>query len=218
MRFAPLHFVPVPTTELSALLLLATVASFTPGPNTTLSTALAANHGLRAALRFVVAVPVGWTALLALGMAGLGQAMATVPGLRWAVVAAGTAHLLGLAWRLWGSRQLSGLPTAPPVVGFFGGVMLQFVNLKAWMLAWTVAAGWVVGRPDMADRAALVLPLMAAFGLASNLTYALMGALLRDWLSGPLENGVPSGRRLRRFNRAMALALLGTAVWMVAHG
>ncbi|MEO8249842.1 MAG: LysE family translocator, partial [Burkholderiales bacterium] len=33
--------------DFSALLLLATASSFTPGPNTTLSTALAANHGLR---------------------------------------------------------------------------------------------------------------------------------------------------------------------------
>ena len=35
--------------ELSALLVLATATSFTPGPNTTLSTALAANRGLRGA-------------------------------------------------------------------------------------------------------------------------------------------------------------------------
>ena len=36
--------------ELSPLLVLATAMSFTPGPNTTLSTALAANRGLRHAL------------------------------------------------------------------------------------------------------------------------------------------------------------------------
>ena len=36
------------SSELSALLVLATVSSFTPGPNTTLSTAMAANHGLGA--------------------------------------------------------------------------------------------------------------------------------------------------------------------------
>ncbi|MDZ4123587.1 MAG: LysE family translocator, partial [Hydrogenophaga sp.] len=35
--------------EFSALLVLATATSFTPGPNTTLSTALAANLGLRRA-------------------------------------------------------------------------------------------------------------------------------------------------------------------------
>jgi threonine/homoserine/homoserine lactone efflux protein len=52
--------------EFSALLVLATATSFTPGPNTTLSTALAANFGLRHSLRFVCAVPVGWGLLLAL--------------------------------------------------------------------------------------------------------------------------------------------------------
>ena len=60
--------------ELSALLVLATVSSFTPGPNTTLSTAMAANHGLRHALRFVCAVPVGW-GLLGRVLDGLGRPM-----------------------------------------------------------------------------------------------------------------------------------------------
>ena len=46
--------------EFTALLALATAMSFTPGPNTTLSTALAANRGLRGAMHFVCAVPVGW--------------------------------------------------------------------------------------------------------------------------------------------------------------
>ena len=62
----------MPWSEFTALLLLATAVSFTPGPNTTLSTAIAANRGLRGALRFVCAVPVGWCALLLLCAAGLG--------------------------------------------------------------------------------------------------------------------------------------------------
>ena len=45
------------TAEISALLLLCSAASFTPGPNTTLSTALAANFGFRRSLSFVFAVP-----------------------------------------------------------------------------------------------------------------------------------------------------------------
>ena len=58
-------------TELAALLAYATAMAFTPGPNTTLSAALAANHGLRHAMRFVVAVPVGWCLLLVSEGAGL---------------------------------------------------------------------------------------------------------------------------------------------------
>jgi threonine/homoserine/homoserine lactone efflux protein len=48
--------------EFTALLVLATAMRFTPGPNTTLSTALAANHGLWRALPLACAVPVGWGA------------------------------------------------------------------------------------------------------------------------------------------------------------
>ena len=51
-------------TEFTALLLLATAMSFTPGPNTALATAMAANAGLRHSLRYVLAVPMGWCLLL----------------------------------------------------------------------------------------------------------------------------------------------------------
>ena len=56
--------------ELFALIALATVGTFTPGPNTALSATIAANHGLRRALPFVCAVPAGWGVLLVLN-AGL---------------------------------------------------------------------------------------------------------------------------------------------------
>ncbi len=72
--------------EFSALLVLATAMSFTPGPNTTLSTALAANFGLRRALRFVCAVPAGWGVLLTLCSVGLGSLVLAWPALRCAGV------------------------------------------------------------------------------------------------------------------------------------
>ena len=72
-------------TELTALLLLCTAVSFTPGPNTTLSTALAANFGLKRALRFVLAVPVGWGLLLSLCASGVGALVVSMPPLRFGV-------------------------------------------------------------------------------------------------------------------------------------
>jgi len=92
-------------TEFSALLVLATATSFTPGPNTTLSTALAANFGLRRALRFIVAVPVGWGLLFTLCTAGVGALVMAVPVLRWAILLGGTGYLLWLARRLWAAGQ-----------------------------------------------------------------------------------------------------------------
>jgi len=198
--------------EFTALLVLATAMSFTPGPNTTLSTALAANGGLRRAMPFVCAVPLGWSALLLVCAWGLGALVLALPLLNLAVKLGGVAYLLWLAWKLSQTRQLSEASAAALTVGFWQGVALQFVNIKAWMLALAIVSGWIAGRGESVQRLAIVVPTMLAFAFASNLLYATMGSLLRDWLGGPEG----TGDRLRLFNRAMALVLLVTALWMLA--
>lgn len=205
-------------TEFAALLILATATSFTPGPNTTLSTALAANGGLGRAMHFVCAVPVGWGLLFAACAAGLGSLVMAQPLVRWAVLIFGVLYLLWLARRLWGSRAMGQADTARLNVTFWQGVGLQFLNIKAWMLALSLVAGWVAGRPDALQRFAQVLPLMLAFAFFSNFTYALVGSVLRHWLAGPVVNGVATGTRLLVFNRVMASALALTALWMLVNG
>ena len=197
--------------------------SFSPGPNTTLASALGANHGLRRAMPFVCAVPVGWGVMLGLCALGLGALLLAVPLLAWAVKLLGVAYLLWLAAKLIGvrfqfsqfSRQSGPADSrpgiSPPPVTFWQGAALQFVNIKAWLLAVAIVSGWIAGRGDAAVRFAIVLPVMLFYAFASNLTYAMVGSLLRDWLAGP--HG--SGRRLAWFNRVMALVLVGTAVWML---
>jgi threonine/homoserine/homoserine lactone efflux protein len=195
----------MPWPELLALLLFAATLSFTPGPNTTLSAALAANLGLRRAMRFVIGVPIGWGLLLVACAAGLGGLLAAAPVLRGAVKWAGLAYMLWLAWVLARSQRLA--PAGAVLnVGVRQGIALQFVNIKAWMAALLVSAGWVTSVEPMLPRLALVLPLMMAFGFASNFAYALVGSALRDWLA--------QGRRLEVFNRVMAAVLVATALWM----
>ena len=194
--------------EFTALLVLATAMSFSPGPNTTLSTALAANGGLRHAMRFVVAVPVGWSLLLALCAAGIGTLVVAVPALRWGIKALGVGYLLWLAWRLARSATLGQANAAQLNVGFVQGVALQFLNIKAWLLALTLVAGWIAGQPNALHRFAIVTPVMLFYAFTSNFTYAAMGALLRNWLA--------EGTRLLWFNRCMAAILVLTAWWMLS--
>ncbi len=199
--------------EFTALLVLATAMSFTPGPNTTLSTALAANGGLRRALPFVCAVPMGWSALLLVCALGLGAVIAAAPLVAWAIKIAGVGYLLWLGWKMSQSRQLSEVNANGLHVGFWAGVSLQFVNIKAWMLALAIVSGWIVGHLDFGLRLAVVIPTMLVFAFASNLVYALLGSLMREWLRGPMG----TGRRLQWFNQIMALVLLFTAVWMLVR-
>ncbi|OUL98024.1 LysE family translocator [Variovorax sp. JS1663] len=194
--------------EFTALLVLATAMSFSPGPNTTLSTALAANGGLPRAMRFVIAVPVGWTLLLGLCAAGIGALVVAVPSLRWVIKALGIAYLLWLAWKLSASASLGQANGKQLHVGFTQGVLLQFVNIKAWLLALTLVATWIAGQPDALQRFAIVAPVMLVYAFTSNFVYALAGALLRGWLA--------QGRRLLWFNRVMAAVLVLTAWWMAS--
>jgi threonine/homoserine/homoserine lactone efflux protein len=197
--------------EFTALLVLATAMSFSPGPNTTLATALAANHGLRRAMPFVCAVPVGWGVLLSLCAAGLGALLLAIPLLGMAIKFAGVLYLFWLASKIARSRQLGEADAERMNIGFWQGAALQFVNIKAWMLALAIVGGWIAGRSDPGLRFAVVLPVMLAYAFASNLTYALAGSLLREWLAGPAG----SGRRLVWFNYVMAAVLVATAIWML---
>jgi threonine/homoserine/homoserine lactone efflux protein len=198
--------------ELTTLLAFCAAMSFSPGPNTTLSTALAANHGLKRALRFCMAVPAGWTLMMLGSGLGLGALVLGVPALRWAVKGVGVAYMLWLAWKLGGSAQLAQVDERRLEVGFWQGVGLQFVNIKAWMLALTLTAGWVVnaaGQPaaNPGQRLAIICVVTVVFAFTSNFTYAAMGSLLRQWLA--------QGQRLLWFNRLLALVLVATAAWML---
>lgn len=199
-------------TEITALLVFCTAMSFSPGPNTMLSTAMAANLGLRRTLRFCLAVPTGWTLLMLTCGLGVGAIVLGVPALRWAVKLVGVGYMVWLAWRLSQAARLATVDKQKLEISFWGGISLQFVNIKAWMLALTLTAGWVVNAagapaPNPGQRLAIICGVMVFFAFTSNFTYAVMGSVLRRWLS--------QGQRLLWFNRAMALILLATAAWMV---
>jgi threonine/homoserine/homoserine lactone efflux protein len=193
--------------EFAALLAFATAMSFTPGPNTTLSAALAANYGLLRSLRFVVAVPFGWALLLLACAAGVGALLQAAPTLALAIKTAGVAYMVWLAWQLAQRDRVAAADTGDTPVGFAGGVALQFVNIKAWLTALTISATWIAIEGQIGLRLAQALPVLMAYALVSKLLYALVGASLRGWLS--------QGRRLLWFNRSLAAVLVLTALWML---
>jgi threonine/homoserine/homoserine lactone efflux protein len=192
--------------QLLSLLTFVTLMSFTPGPNTMLSSALAANYGLRRALPFIIAVPIGWVALLWVCVAGVGALVKTNTTMGGVIKYLGLTYMLWLAWKIYRSTDIADRSGNPPV-GFAHGVMLQFINIKAWFGALTITSAWIANAPDVASRTLLLTPIFMTYALTSNFTYALVGAGLRRWLL--------VGQRLRVFNAFMALALVLTALWML---
>ena len=174
--------------ELTALLLFCTAMSFSPGPNTTLSTALAANLGLARALRFCLAVPTGWTLLMLASGLGLGALITGMPALRWAVTLLGVAYMLWLAWKIGTSASVNDKDLGKPMT-FLQGAAFQWVNPKAWAMALTAVVG-LLAILSTAQLAAWGAWTFAGVGLmepavlavfAMGVTVGVLGMVPRWW-------------------------------------
>ncbi|EFH10243.1 LysE family translocator [Pseudoroseomonas cervicalis] len=185
---------------LPALLGFAIAASVTPGPNTLMIAAIAAQGGWRRALPAMLGVTLGFTLMLVLGALGLAAPLAALPwlqqGLRWL----GAAWLLWLAWRI---------GTAPPpdpgaaprrLPGFWAAAALQWVNPKAWLVALAALASFA--RPGAPLQGGLAVVLV--FALISMPCLAVWAAL-----------GAGAGRRLAT-PRAWRLANAALGLLMAA--
>lgn len=195
--------------QFAALLSLMAVGAFTPGPNTTIAAVTGANFGLRATLPHCVGVAFGFASILALCAAGIGALVLASPALALLVHAAGVLYLLWLALKLARSTVLSDKQVLRPL-SVWQSAVLQYANIKAWMLALATAASYMAGAQSPVHRAVLVCAVFGVFGFVSNGVYGVIGATLRQWLQ--------TGHRIRWFNRAMGLALALTALWIALAG
>lgn len=199
--------------EFIALVLFSAVMTFSPGPNTMLTTAIATNEGFRRTIPFTLSVPIGWLfIMLACGL-GLGALVTEVPSLRLAIKLLGCAYLIWLAIKLCQRKQLGDINTANLNMNFFKGVVIQFLNIKVWLLAITVTGSWIIhseGQPtnNPNERLLLACATVMFFAFTSNLTYAIAGSLFREWLG--------SGKRLMVFNYLLAIMLIATALWTLS--
>lgn len=198
------------------LALFALVASITPGPNNLLLMRSGARFGVRRSLLHLAGVQAGFVGLLVLAHLGIGAMLLALPAgfeaLRWACF----AYLLWLAVMiLRDARRSAGASTAasgpvsaaPRPMNWLEGVMFQFVNPKAWMMAATVASAFYGGAtPTGADLAAAALVCLLIGG-PSMLVWTVWGAAIDHVLKRP------AARRL--FNYAMAALVVATAVWML---
>ena len=104
----------------------------TPGPGVLTTAGIGANYGFKAGLRFVLGLFVGNNAVFLIVAGGLFAALETIPFLRLILAGASLLFLLYLALKIAfaGSKVAFINPGKPP--GFLGGLMLQFVNPKAY--------------------------------------------------------------------------------------
>ncbi len=178
----------------------------TPGPNNLMLMAAGANFGFRRSLPHLLGISVGCQILLLAIALGLGKLFETYPQVVTVLRAAGSLFLLYMAWQL--LRPAAGLGQSGAAVAkevrpltFWQAALFQWINPKAWMM--TITAIATFANPAQFVISTLVIGLLfLVLGFPLISAWNVGGAALKHWLQ--------QGRRLVRFNRVMAVLLIGS--------
>ncbi|NDR57509.1 LysE family translocator [Aliiruegeria sabulilitoris] len=186
-----------------ALLGLAAVAAYTPGPNNALVANSGATFGLRRTLPHILGIGFGFPVMVFLVgflLGGLFQSSALLrEALRWI----GAAILLWLAWKIATSGGVSSAGQKPRPFTFLEAAGFQWINPKAWAMAIAVTAQFI--HPEAPLATALMVGAVFVFmGLSSAATWALVGRSIIRMLTDE--------RHLKQFNIAMAIIVAGCVV------
>lgn len=180
-----------------ALLTLALIAAWTPGPNNLMLASSGANFGLRRTLPHICGVAFGFPIMIFVVATGLGAIIAASAALQDVMRWAGAALLLWFAWRIATSGRAQDQARARPL-SFLEAAGFQWVNPKAWAMAMATTAQFVTGSAVIVESLLCSLAYAMA-GLGSSIVWAGFGVWIRRLLSTDL--------RLRIFNVAMGLLI-----------
>jgi len=193
----------MPFDQLTALLVLAVTAAFTPGPNNALVASSGAHFGYRRTLPHVLGIALGFGLMvlcIALFLGELFQRSALLrETLRWA----GAALLLYVAYKIATAGGLSGDKGRPRPFTFLEAAGFQWINPKAWAMAIAVSTQFVTPVQPVLT-AIIIAGIFCIAGIASASTWTVLGVGLGRFLS--------TERRLRVFNLTMGLLIAACVI------
>jgi threonine/homoserine/homoserine lactone efflux protein len=195
------------TTALIALLVFIVPMCFTPGPNNMLCAAHGAQHGFRSTVPLTLGMLTGWSILgVVVGMA-IALIESSEAFFQW-LTYAGAAYIAYLGYSIAKTVPKALEDTSDTDrLGFATGVMLQFVNGKAWVHFLALMATWgTLFGEGLAGKIGLVV-VNAFAGYPAVLVWAGFGVALRRAFNSP--------QKAQRLNTALGASLIGVALWIV---
>jgi threonine/homoserine/homoserine lactone efflux protein len=181
----------------------ALVMSVSPGPVNIITLTSGLNNGLGRTLPFVSGATVGFTALLALIGLGLSGLIRAYPGALEVLKYVGTGFILYMAVKMVrADPTVSMIERARP--GFVDGVLLQWLNPKAWLACLSGVAAFTAGGG--ADALLLFCGLYFVICYAGISFWAVLGDQAKRLIRNP--------RQMKIFNCAMGGLLILTAGYL----
>jgi threonine/homoserine/homoserine lactone efflux protein len=147
----------------------------------------------------LLGISVGFALMQLVFIGGVGTALTSIPELLSALQFAGIAVLLWLSWKIATAGRAGDVRERP--IGFFGAVLFQWVNPKAWLIC-AGAVSFLQADAAPIVQAAIFGAIWFVTGIPCMLVWLGFGAAMQYFLR--------TDRALRIFNVAMGLLLAAT--------
>ncbi len=172
----------------------------TPGPGVLTTAGVGAGFGRAAGLRFVAGLFVGTNLVAFAVISGLAAVVFSVPEVRAVLVWASAAFFVYLAAKIALSGAKVAFMETAAAPGFMGGLLLQFINPKAYAVNNLLFSGYAFWPESLTVEVALKLLIVNAIWIPVHLIWLTAGVTLKRL------NLAPGAQRA--INVGMALSLL----------
>ncbi len=172
----------------------------TPGPGVLSTAGIGAGFGFRAGLAYVGGLFVGNNLVAFAVISGLAAVLFSVPSFRYILLICSTAYLLYLAAKIAfsGSKIAFIRSDVPP--GFMGGVLLQTINPKAYVVSTTLFSGFAFMPDNLSMEIAVKLLIFNLIWIPIHFAWLWAGVALN-------RLDLPANTQ-KLINYSMALAML----------
>jgi len=193
----------MPVGAAGTLIFTALAIMGSPGPSTISLVGVSVAYGVRRSTAYCLGLIVGTIVVLLAAATGITAVLLAVPALRWALVIAGTAYILWLAYHLATAPPLNDQTWAERYPRLIDGLILGVINPKAWIAITAVVASARLADSTLVD-AALKIPLLAAIVVGIHVIWLLAGRLMVPVMREP--------RLSRAVNVVLAALLVAAAL------
>jgi len=179
----------------------------TPGPNNSILTASGIKFGFIRSIPNIIGVSSGHGVQLALVCFGLGSLFTQFPILLEVLKYIGACYLLYLAWKMFGSLNISITEEKSSPLKYHEAILFQFVNPKAWVICITAVSLFYPENVNLIIGTLFLVIMSTIINLPSISMWAFGGSIIRRYLSN---------KKLKTIIEwILAILLLGTAISIV---
>tara|TARA_Y100000590_G_C15468808_1_gene919362 strand:+ start:306 stop:914 length:609 start_codon:yes stop_codon:yes gene_type:complete len=181
----------------------------TPGPNNSILTASGIKFGFFRSIPNIFGIPTGHGIQLALVCLGLGSLFAAFPILLDILRYVGASYILYLAYKMFGSLNITSNEEKSRPLKFYEAILFQFVNPKAWVICVTAVSLFYPEKENLMIGTFFMVFMSTLINIPSISVWALGGSIIRYYLNNSILKKI--------IEWLLALLLLATAISVLLY-